>query len=146
MASESKGSPCLTWEGTDLPRVSPGDYQAVCVAWQGPDWVYAFRRWSLRLEFSLLTDGTLVSAFLNFGTDPAAPRIGGRRSKFYAAWSQANGEAPQKGQRMTFETFTEAGLLYTVRVAFAGKDGKGELKPHALVYSRVTDILKVEWP
>jgi hypothetical protein len=47
---------------------------------------------------------------------------------------------------MTFETFTEAGLLYTVRVAFAGKDGKGELKPNALVYSRVTDILKVEWP
>lgn len=146
MASRTKHGPDLTWQGVDLPRISPGDYYAVCVDCKGPEWVYAFRRWSLRLEFSLLTDGTLVSAFLNFGTDPAAPHIGGRRSKFYSAWSQANGGTPRKGQPMTLETFTEAGLLYTVRVADAGKDGKGEVKPDALVYSKVTDILKVIRP
>jgi hypothetical protein len=47
---------------------------------------------------------------------------------------------------MTLETFTEEGLLYTVRVADALKDGKDEAKPDALVYSRVTEVLKVEWP
>jgi hypothetical protein len=143
MASETRNSPGLTWEGVDLPRVTPGDYRAVCVAWQGPEWVRAFRRWSLRLEFSLLADGTLVSGFYNLGSDSAGPRIG-RRSRFYAVWSQANGEAPRKGQRMTLETFTEEGLLYTVRVADAAKDEQATEKPDALVYSRITDVLRIE--
>src|ERR1035437_5343114 len=139
MASETRDSPGLIWQGVELLRVSPGDYQAVCVGWQGPDWVRAFRRWSLRLEFCLLTDGTLVSGFYNLGSDLERPRMG-RRSRFYAVWSQANGEAPRKGQQMTLETFTEEGLLYTVRVADALKDGKDEAKPDALVYSRVTEV------
>jgi hypothetical protein len=47
---------------------------------------------------------------------------------------------------MTLETFTDPSLLYTVRVALAAKDAKGEDKPTALTYSRVTEILKVERP
>ncbi len=47
---------------------------------------------------------------------------------------------------MTPDTFTEPGLIYLVRVEDAVKDGKDELKPDALVYSRVTEILKVERP
>lgn len=142
MASDSRDSPSLTWQGADLPRVSPGDYQAVCVAWQGPEWVRAFRRWSLRLEFSLFADGTLVSAFFNMGSDERRPLIG-RRSRFYSVWSLANGEAPRKGQQMALDTFTEPGLLFTVRVADATKDGKSADKPDALIYSRVTEILEV---
>jgi hypothetical protein len=46
---------------------------------------------------------------------------------------------------MAFETFTDAGLLYLVRVADADTDGNNEIKPDALIYSRVTKILKVEW-
>jgi hypothetical protein len=145
MASEAKDSPGLTWQGTDLPRVSPGDYQAVCIRWQGPEWCRAFRRWSLRLEFSLLTDGTLVSAFYNMGSDATGAHIG-RRSRFYAVWSMANGEAPRKGQQMALETFTDPALLYLVRVADATKDGKDAAKPDALIYSRVTEILKIERP
>jgi hypothetical protein len=57
---------------------------------------------------------------------------------------QANREMPRKGQQMASETFTEPGLLYLVRVYDAMKDGKDGLKPDALVYSRVTEILKVE--
>jgi hypothetical protein len=44
---------------------------------------------------------------------------------------------------MVLETFTEAGLIYTVRVADAVKDGKNEAKPDALIYSRVVEILKI---
>lgn len=145
MASESRDSPSLTWQGADLPRVSPGDYQAVCIGWQGPEWCRSFRRWSLRLEFSLLTDGTLVSAFFNLGSDPAEPHIG-RRSRFYAVWSLANGGAPRKGRQMALNTFTGPALLYLVRVADATKDGKDADKPDALVYSRVTEILRIERP
>jgi hypothetical protein len=140
MASGSKDGPSLRWEGADLPRVSPGDYQAVCVGWQGPEWVLEYRRWSLRLEFSLLAEGIPVSAFFNFGSDSTEPHPQGRRSKFYRAWCIANGEAPRKGQQVTLSTFTEAGLLYLVRMADCLKDGKGADKPDALVYSRVTEI------
>jgi hypothetical protein len=117
----------------------------VCIGWQGPEWVRAFRRWSLRLEFSLLAERIAVSVFYNFGDDPAKPHIG-RRSRFYAVWSQANGEAPRKGQQMTLETFTDPSLLYLVRVADCLKDGKDADKPDALIYSRVTEILKIERP
>jgi len=145
MASESKARPHLTWQGVDLPRVPPGDYQAACVGWQGPEWCRAYRRWSLRLEFTLLTDGTLVSAFYNMGSDTTKPYIG-RRSRFYAAWCLANGEMPKKGQEMTLETFTEAGLLYVVSVGDSLKDGKDAEKPEALRYSRLSDILRIERP
>lgn len=142
MASEIKDGLDLTWQGATLPRVSPGDYEAACVDWQGPDWVRTFRRWSLRLELCLLAENTCVSAFFNMGNDPARPRIG-RRSRYYAAWTQANGEPPRRGQQMTPETFKDAGLLYLVRVADAVRDGKDEVKPDALVYSRITEILNV---
>src|ERR1017187_9699885 len=116
MTNEANSGPSLTWEGADLPRIPPGEYRAVCVGWQGPEWVRAYRRWSLRLEFSLLTDGTLVSAFFNLGCDAEEPHIG-RRSRFYAAWCIANGEAPRRGQRMAWETLADPELLYLVRVA-----------------------------
>jgi len=141
--SDSGESLELTWEGVDLPRVAPGDYQAVCVGWQGPEWVRAFQRWSLRLEFSLLADGTSVSAFYNMGGDRNSKSYG-RRSRFYSVWSQANGEPPRKGQKMTFEVFREEGLIYTVRVGNATKDEKQAEKPNALVYSRVTEVLRIE--
>jgi len=140
----SKDGPGLVWEGADIPRISPGDYQAVCIGWQGPEWCRAFRRWSLRLEFALVEDGTAISGFFNFGDDPV--KAPGRRSRFYAAWCLANGELPRRGQKMHYDTFTGEGLLYLVRVEDAAKDGYGELKPDALIYSRVTEILRVERP
>jgi hypothetical protein len=53
MASRCDGRPRLMWEGPDIPRILAGDYQAVCVGWQGPEWCRAFRRWSVRMEFAL---------------------------------------------------------------------------------------------
>lgn len=145
MANEPQDGPGLVWQGVDLVRVSPGDYLAVCVGWQGPQWVRAFRRWSLRLEFSLLSGEGCVSAFYNMGSDAAKPHIG-RRSRFYAVWCQANGETPRKGQQMALQALTDPALRYLVRVEDAVKDAKDEAKPDALVYSRVTDVLKIERP
>lgn len=137
--------PALAWQGADYARIPPGDYQAACVAYQGPDWIRSYKRWSIRLEFSLLWQDACVSAFLNMGSNPEAPQIG-RRSKYYALWCQVNGEMPRKGQLMHPEVFTEPGLFYVVRVEDSCKDAKDELKPEALVYSRVTEILAVEHP
>ena len=135
----------LVWQGNTYARVQPGIYQAACTGWQGPEWVFNFRRWSLRLNFTLLDGETEISAFLNLGNDPKRKSFG-RRSKYYKAWCQANGDTPRKGQRLAFSAFTEPGLLYTVRIADAAKDEHQEDKPDVLVYSKVTDILWVERP
>lgn len=132
----------LVWDGADLPRVNPGEYLATFAGSQGPEWCRQYRRWSLRLEFVLLDSGQCVSAFFNFGNDPEGPRIG-RKSRYFSVWAQANGELPRKGQQMGMETFRE-GQIYTVRVEDAGKLGTGENKTDAEIYSRVTEILKVE--
>ena len=139
----SKGGPILTWQGADLPRVQPGNYQAVCVGWQGPESYIAYRRWSLRLEFSLLDGGTLVSCFFNFG-GKSRPCLQGRQSKFYEAWTLANGELPRKGQDMPLETFSDPSLIYVVCVEDCGANSKQGTKLDALIYSRVTKILKVD--
>jgi hypothetical protein len=47
---------------------------------------------------------------------------------------------------MAWATFTDPSLLYLVRVADSTKDGKDTAKPDALIYSRVTEILKTERP
>jgi hypothetical protein len=133
----------LRWEGFTPTRIRPGLYQGFCSRWQGPEWVRAFRRWSIRFEFILLDGETVVSVFYNLGSNPAHKSYG-RRSRFYKDWCRANGEPPCKGQRMTYATFTEPGLLYTVRVADATKDERQAEKPDALVYSRVTEIIRVE--
>lgn len=135
--------PDLVWQGDTYARVPPGIYQATCTGWQGPEWVLAFQRWSLRLNFTLIDDLSQVSAFLNLGKDRKRKSCG-RRSKFFKAWSQANGETPRKGQRMTCSAFTEPGLLYTVRVGDSVKDETQRAKPDVLVYSKVMEIIRVE--
>lgn len=129
----------FAWDGADYPHVDPGIYQAVCVRLQGPEYCREFHRYSLRLEFSLLNDGTAVSLFVNFDTG----NVPGSRSKYFKYWSMANGGMPTKGQIMSPEIFTEPGLLYTVRVEDARLDSRGALKSGALVYSRVSEILNI---
>jgi len=140
---EENAEPNLTWEGGDLPRIPPGNYQAICIGWQGPTWVQMFRKWKLRLEFRLLAEDVCVSAFYNMGENKNKVRIG-RRSSFYAAWTLVNGEIPQKRQKMTLETFRDPSLLYWVRVADATKDKDRAAKPDALIYSKVVKILSVD--
>lgn len=131
----------LTWHGADYPRVREGNYKAACVATQGPEFCRAFQRQSLRLEFALLDDGTLVSMFLNMGSSGKVP---GSQSRFFKVWTMANGEQPRKGQKMTLSTFTEPGLIYTISVEDCRTDVNQKTKDDALVYSRVTDVLQVE--
>ena len=137
--------PSFIWQGAEYPLVRPADYQAVFVRFQGPELVFAYSRWSLRLEFCLLSENVNVSAFINMGHDKGGPQTGGPRSNFFAVWSMANGGMPRKGQKMTLETFSEPGLIYLVRVADARIDGKNDPKPDALVYSRVTKVLGVNF-
>ena len=83
--------------------------------------------------------------FFNFGRK-AKPDPPGPLSRYFAAWTIANGELPRRGQQMTPEIFTEPGLLYTVRVADASIDWRKADKPPSLIYSRAEEIIHVQRP
>ena len=86
-------------EGADYARVSEGHHQAIAIRSQGPDWVRAFARWSLLVEFELWRWNSCLRV-LQFGTDRAGPKIG-RRGNYFKAWTLANGEFPRKGRPMS---------------------------------------------
>jgi hypothetical protein len=45
--------PALTWQPKEYNRVVPGTYEGVAIRCQGPNWVRAFGRWGLLIEFEL---------------------------------------------------------------------------------------------
>lgn len=136
-------APGLVWCGPDYPILSAGRYTVRGVSIQGPAFVRSYRRWSVRVEFALVSEAVSVSAFFNFGDDPAGPKVA-RQSRFYKAWVLANGEHPRNGQTMTPEIFLQ-GQFFEVEVADCNRDAEGGPKPDAEVYSRVTRIISVSW-
>jgi hypothetical protein len=142
MAKNESRPPVPVWRGANYVRVPEGRYRAVAVRYQGPEWVLAFSRWSLLVEFELLDDGTRVCAFYNFGNDRAEPKIA-RGGNYFKAWTRANGELPRKGQAMSQDVFLE-GQLYTLEVKDSRRNGQEKEKNDAEIYSVVAEIVGVE--
>lgn len=142
--ASGRNVPIPVWDGAEYQRIPPGRNNAVAVRVQGPEWVYAYKRWSLMVEFELLGESPMVRvcAFFNMGRDERKPKAG-RRSRYYAAWTIANGEPPRKKQAMDPKVFVQ-GQVYLIEVADCAKDSENEAKPECQVYSRVTKILSVE--
>ena len=134
----------MIWRGPDYPLLDPGKYVVRGVKGQGPEWVRSFQRWSIRIEFALVAEPGYVSAFYNFGTDRDARYIG-RQSRYFKAWSIANGGMPRKGQDMAPDIFLE-GQFFEVVVENCDTDSKGNQKADAEVYSRITAILRAWTP
>jgi len=136
----------IVWDGIEYQRIRSGRYAAVAVRIQGPEWVRRYRRWSLLIEFELLGDSkaTRVCAFFNLGNDPSGPKPG-RQSRYFRAWSIANGEQPKSGRPMDPNIFRD-GQVYTIEVEESRKDSEENDKPEVEVYSKVTKIIAVEWP
>ena len=130
----------MVWRGPDYPLLESGTYVVRAVKVQGPEWVRSFCRWSLRIEFALTTEPGFISAFFNFGNDKTAKRIG-RQSRYFKAWTVANGELPKRGELMSPDAFLN-GQFFEVLVEKCDRDSAGNAKPEAEVYSRVTKILR----
>ena len=125
----------LTWDGVTYSRVPPGIYDGVGCGVQGPEWCRAYRRWSLRIEFALLSEDVRVSRFFNLGSDPLKPVVG-RQSIYFKWWTAANGELPRRGQKMLPDVFLE-GQVFRLEVEDARMDAEQQAKHDAEVYSRV---------
>jgi hypothetical protein len=133
-----------TWRGAEFARVPPGIYDAACIKSRGPEYVPAYRRWSVILSFRLLAEDVVIAMFFNFGYKPQKPP--GPLSRYFVAWVKTNGELPRHGQSMSPQIFTEPGLLYTIRVGDAAIDAAKADKPDCLIYSRAEEIIEVRRP
>lgn len=142
--SPARRAPALTWEGISYVRVPEGRYQAVATRWQGPEWVLAYSRWSLLVEFELLNDGSRVCTFYNFGEDRGKPKIF-QKGRYRKEWTRANGDSPRKGEDMTPNIFLD-GQVFIVEVRDCRRDAKERAKADAEVYSVVSEIVSVAHP
>jgi hypothetical protein len=132
------------WHGEEYPRIESGR-RVVCVHHlQGPVWVRAFRRWSLRLECLTVDEPGRVSGFLNLGGDKDKLQIPGRQSNYFKVWSMANGGPPRKGQSLEWEILIDK--WFRVQIEKCTHNSKGEPKPDSDVYSRITEFLELTGP
>lgn len=134
----------MVWRGPDYPLLDPGRYVVRGVKVQGPEWVRSYSRWSVRIEFALTTEPGFVSAFFNLGNERSTRRIG-RQSRYFKAWSVANGGLPYRGQDMSPEMFLN-GQFFEVEVENCDRDSEGTPKPEAEVYSRITKVQRAWTP
>jgi hypothetical protein len=128
-----KREPAIQW--ADYPRIEPGEYDAT----SGSARVYfdkAFRRHICMVRFVIVGDTTVkIPWFLNLG-DKEAPSAR-RRSKYWAAWMQANGGPPKRGDRLSPRIFEHRAAR--ILVADTTQNYCGE--PNFLTYSTVRNVL-----
>jgi hypothetical protein len=144
LAASKACAPTLVWEGVEYPRMEPGRYLVRGLKVQGPQWVRAFSRWCLRVEFATVHEPGGVSAFFNLGSDRLKQYIG-RQSKYFQAWTLANGGLPRKGEQMSPDVFLD-GQFFWVTVEDSSRKTDGTEKVDAEVYSRITKFHSAERP
>ncbi len=130
-----------TWDREDYPRIDGGLRMVRAHKIQGPEWVIAYGRWSLRIEFHTMDEPGTVSLFLNLGTVRKNPKVPGRKSNFYRYWTLANGGPPKRGQTMHWDVFLDK--CFWARVEDCKEDSQGHEKEEYDVYSRIVDLEKL---
>lgn len=142
-ASGDSPPTALTWGGPSYPHISPGRYSAIAVRTQGPEWCRAYQRWSLLVEFELLAEPVQLACFYNMGNNAERCEIK-RHSRYFKAWTLANGAPPMKGQSMGPDVFLQ-NQVFTVEVVDSGNEKKERPKSAEEMYSRVKQIIRVEY-
>lgn len=124
--AKPNSAPMPTWDGPEYARVPPGRYDAMAIRYQGPEWVRRYRRWSLLLEFELLSEPKHVCAFFNMGSNPERPHAG-PQSRYFHAWTIANGERPRPKQKLEPSVFLDS-QIFKVEVEDCRADAEGQKK------------------
>jgi hypothetical protein len=136
--------PPMVWDKDQYSRVPRGRYSAVATRIQGPEWVRAFRRWSIIVEFELLSESAPVCAFYNLGNDPDRLHFG-RKSKYVHDWTIANGEAPHKGQTLNPTVFM-TGQVFELEISDSLRNSEEQQKSEPEIYSRVSAMIQLLAP
>lgn len=130
-----------TWDRDEYQRVDGGRRMVRAQKIHGPQWVRAFSRWSLRIEFFLMDEPGVVSLFVNLGSNREKPSVGGRHSRFYRFWTLANGGPPRRGETMDFNIFLDK--CFWARIDDSLVDHTGKQKSENEIYSRIVDLEEV---
>ena len=96
------------------------------------------------VEFELLDESVRVCIFFNMGKNRAQPKAG-RHSRYFKAWTLANGGLPNRGQAMSPEVFLD-GQVYEIEVADSCRDSEEQQKAEPEIYSRVKEIISAAHP
>jgi hypothetical protein len=126
-----------------VPRLEPGTYRAYCRSAR----IYrdrVYQRWVCAVQFDVLAENNdevlgRLTWFLNLGNwdKPNASR----RSRYWQAWSKANGGPPQRRDRLSPRVFS--GRIALVEVGDTIKNCKQQPVAGANSYSVVRDVK--EW-
>jgi hypothetical protein len=125
------------FEGVEYARIKPGQYSGQCVYFK----VYydrGFKRWTAMLRFQLIDEEEEIYGFLNLGRRER-PHAG-RRSRYWAEWTLANGATPRKRQEMSPRVFR--GKVFLVEVGDVTKAGDGKSHQACAIYSTVKKIIE----
>jgi hypothetical protein len=133
----------LVWKGADYPNIEPGKYTVRGASYQGPDWIKKWQRWSMRVEFALVHEAESVSVFFNMGSDRNGVSFGAN-SRYYKAWTLANGARPTRGQNMSPDVFLQ-GQFFEVTITHSSTDESGNQISEDARYSKITEIHSVHW-
>jgi hypothetical protein len=129
---------------TFVPRIPPGEYLAfsrsASIYWDGQ-----FRRWVCAVQFDVMDDSlTMVVArltwYLNLGSKDKI-RVG-RRSKYWGAWTRANGGQPKRQDRLSPRVF--AGRYARVVVEDTKKNHRSMRISEEDAYSVIRDVVRWE--
>jgi len=143
---QSQGTPVVVWKGKEYQRVECGLREVRVCEIQGPEWIRAYCRWSLRVGCYLLDEPGEVSAFFNLGNYPAAPSMGkSRQSRIYRLVTLANGGPPRTGEAIDFQHLL-LDKFFMVRIEDCLLDSKGQAKTNGEVYSRITEFVRRTGP
>src|SRR5512146_1010907 len=114
------------WEGKEYPRIEGGLRMVRVHSIQGPEWVRAYHRWSLRIVCHLLDERGEVSGFVNLGNNPDKPTMRkSRQSKFYRWYVLANGgQPPRPGQPMDWKIFLDKSFYARIEDCLKKSDGR----------------------
>jgi hypothetical protein len=129
------------WTKDAYERISGGERLVRVIALQGPEWVRAYSRWSLRIECCTMDELGTVSAFVNLGSNRERFEFGGRKSKYYRWWCIANDAPPRKGETMHWSVFMDK--CFWASISDVENDDKGKSKPEIEIYSTITDFLRL---
>ena|SRR5271157_3219267 len=131
------------WDGKEYQHHDEGERLIRVFEIQGPEWVRRYSRWSIRLGCCLTDEPGEVSFFISMGNKGQGPHVG-RHSKYYKAWTLANGGPPRKGEAMDPERFR--GKFFRARIEDCRKDSNDGDKLQAEVYSHITELLELVSP
>lgn len=139
-AKPRKGSSDAPVCAVEYPHIAAGIYTMRCIeakAYFDPQ----FRRHVCRLAFMdpNTGDGASIYGFINLGRGES-PKAG-RRSRYWKAWTMANGAPARRGQTMTPKIFY--GRWFRVEVADVTQNTEKKAHGQPEIYSTVREILEL---